>query len=114
MLKEFSTYEADFGDARGQESAKRAMTLAEAGTHNLIRLARQAAENQRTCQKSDPTILPPVKIVSQTVFRRFGLRHRQQFDGFLRIDGLSNFSFVKMSRTLGRVGICAIRPIDRD
>ena len=36
LFEEFSTYEVDFGDVRGQESAKRAMTLAAAGNHNLI------------------------------------------------------------------------------
>jgi magnesium chelatase family protein len=37
-VEQVSVYDIDFGDVRGQESAKRAMTLAAAGRHNLIRL----------------------------------------------------------------------------
>ena len=35
-FEQYSVYDIDFGNARGQESAKRAMTLAAAGRHNLI------------------------------------------------------------------------------
>lgn len=38
LFEQFSIYDDDFGDVRGQESAKRAMTLAAAGRHNLIML----------------------------------------------------------------------------
>lgn len=36
LFEQYSLYEVDFGDARGQEIAKRAVTLAAAGRHNLI------------------------------------------------------------------------------
>ena len=36
LFDEFSLYDVDFGDVRGQESAKRAVTLAASGRHNLI------------------------------------------------------------------------------
>jgi hypothetical protein len=36
LFERFSSYDIDFADVRGQESAKRAMTLAAAGAHNLI------------------------------------------------------------------------------
>lgn len=38
LFEAFSVYDVDFGDVRGQEAAKRAMTLAAAGSHNLFRM----------------------------------------------------------------------------
>ncbi|MFG0261326.1 MAG: YifB family Mg chelatase-like AAA ATPase [Novipirellula sp. JB048] len=59
LFEEFSTYEVDFGDVRGQESAKRAMTLAAAGNHNLIMVG-PPGSGKTMLAKRMPTILPPL------------------------------------------------------
>jgi magnesium chelatase family protein len=38
LFEEQSGYEDDFSDVRGQEMAKRALTIAAAGGHNLLTL----------------------------------------------------------------------------
>jgi len=46
IFEQFGNYEIDYCDVRGQESAKRAMTIAAAGAHNLIRLCRKPKKMQ--------------------------------------------------------------------
>jgi len=52
-----ATYDVDFSDVRGQELAKRALTIAAAGRHNLLLLGPPGAGKTMLCQRL-PTILP--------------------------------------------------------
>ncbi len=57
LFERFSSYDIEFGDVRGQESAKRAMTLAAAGRHNLIMVG-PPGSGKTMLAKRMPTILP--------------------------------------------------------
>lgn len=57
LFEQFSIYDVDFGDVRGQETAKRAMTLAAAANHNMIMVG-PPGSGKTMLAKRIPTILP--------------------------------------------------------
>ncbi len=56
-----SLYDVDFSEVRGQESAKRALTIAAAGFHNVLLLG-PPGTGKTMLSKRLPTILPPLTL----------------------------------------------------
>ena len=75
LFEEFSEYGFDFSDVRGQEMAKRAITVAAAGSHNILMVG-PPGSGKTMLAKRIPTVLPqlspPESIQTTQIYSALG------------------------------------------
>lgn len=76
IFHSYARYEVDFSDVRGQEMAKRALTIAAAGGHNILMLG-PPGSGKTMLAKRTPTILPdltaPESVETTRIYSAVGL-----------------------------------------
>ncbi len=76
-----SQYEVDFADVKGQESVKRALTIAAAGAHNIMMIGPPGAGKTMLAQRL-ATILPPLSLTESLettrIYSAVGLLKKDQ------------------------------------